>query len=397
MATSSYKKWSESKLKAEIKKLNSSLSSYSKKISSLNAKIENAKKAQDTYDQKISELGYSDYVKAVNQAQSEVNKIEKELSKAKKASQKKSLNKKLSSAQKTLSQARKKSSSISSTAKSYAAKKSSKSKYTKSLSKSVKSTKSKKSKAAKKKSAYNKQLAAKKAKKHKQKVAKATSAINKKISTQKTKFGKPHSAMFGYDSESSKVVFLFDTDVSETRSADVTSNAIDKGNPIMDHSRISSVSVSITSKLFGTSTKDINQQYQSLIDWEKNQVVSFEGEIYWRHAVISEVSKTYGSPSSMPDENFYKDAKSFTLGISFNLTYIMFAKVKYTKNKKSKKTKSKGKKQASKSTSKKYVTAKSGTTYWGLSQKYGVSIKKLESWNKQKATAIRIGSKIRVK
>lgn len=393
----SYKTWSDKKLKSEIKQLNSTILGYSKKNTSLNSKINSAKKDQDTYDQKIEKLGYSNYVKAVNQAQDNVSKVEKELSKTKKASEKKSLNKKLKDAQDTLSQARRKSSSINSTAKKYAAKKNSKSKYIKSLSKTVKSTKAKKSKALKAKTKYNKQIQAKKAKQHNQKVSKATAAINKKISKQKTTFGVPHSAMFGYDSESSKVVFLLDTQVSETRSADVTSNAIDKGDPIMDHSRVSGIQVSITSKLVGTSTKDINQQYQSLIDWQKNQVVTFEGEIYWKHSVLSEVTKSYESPSTMPDENFYKNAKSFVLPVTFNLTYIMFAKVKNSKNNSSKKTNSKGKKQASKSTNKKYVTAKSGTTYWELSQKYGVSIKQLESWNKQKATSIKIGSKLRVK
>lgn len=373
-----YQNWKDTTLDASIQMQDKILDYQSKKIKDINNEISKKQKDQDTIDEELKKLGYQKTVDAINSQNKTISDLQKKYDNAK-ASDKKKIKKQLDNAKKSLSDLKKSLSKISGKAGSLLKRKNADTDYINNLNKSLKTWKKKHTEHTNKKNAYKKQLQKNKEKAHADKVKKAQNSIKKKIEKRAKEFGKPKSPIYGYDSTSDKVVFLFDTEVSETRSSTGTQNSVDKGDPIMDHSALSTMTVTITAKLMSETMHDLNEQYNTLKEWQKNQVVTFKGEIYWAHSMITDLSKTYSTPATITNNKDY-NGHSFSLNISITLTYVKFAKVKFTKAKGKKSTSSSGKKGPSKKTGT-YITVKYGMTYWGLAQKYHTTVAQLRKWN----------------
>lgn len=373
-----YKHWSDEHLIGNIGMQDKILDEQSSKINSIDRQIEKDQKAQDEIDQKLKQMGYDKYVEGVNAQNSLINKLEKEYAKAN-AKDRKKIKDQIDAAKKVLKDLKNKYSNVNAKAKELINKKGKLSDKIRDLKKSKKAVQKKHDAHKKKKAAYQKQLKKNKEKERAAKVKKAQKSIKNKIKKRSSMFGYPHSAMYEYDSTSDKVVFFFDTQVDESRSATATQNPVDKGDPIMDHVQLSSMSVSITAKLMDKTMHGLNQQWKTVYEWQKNKALSFEGEVYWAHAVLTDISKSYSTPATTTNITDY-NGKWFTLNVTFTLTYAMFAKPQYKKAK-AKKKPNKGTKNPSKNTSKKYITVKYGMTYWGLAKTYHTTVSQLRKWN----------------
>lgn len=373
-----YKHWSDEHLEGNIGMQDKLLDEQSSKINNINKQIEKDEKNQDEIDQQLKQMGYDKYVDAVNAQNSLIDKLEKKYAKAN-AKDREKIKGQIDSAKKVLRDLKNKYANVSSKAKKLINKKGELSSKISSLKKSLSSHEAKHEAHKKKKAAYQAQLKKNKEKERAEKVKKAQQSIKNQIKKRSSMFGYPHSAMYEYDSTSDKVVFLFDTQVDETRSATATQNPIDKGDPIMDHVQLTSMSVSFSSKLMDKTMHGLNQQYKTLYGWQKNKVVGFEGEIYWAHSVITDLTKSYSTPATTTNISDY-NGHWYTLNISFTISYIMFAEPKYTKAK-SKKKPNKGNKKPNKNTSKKFIKVKYGMTYWGLTKQYHTTVSQLRKWN----------------
>lgn len=226
-------------------------------------------------------------------------------------------------------------------------------------------------------------------------IKKATKAISAKIKKEKAKkydaTTYTNANMAFNDTTSSTVVFMFEYNVSEQTDSDVTQSPVDNSDPRTDHSRVNSKSNQMTMWLTGKTRKDIDKSYKQLLAWQSEGAeVHYQGSIYWKHAWISSLNKTYDQPYSN------------VLQVTFTLIYAQKAKITTTAKKKKKarpkkaKKKATGGKKKAKST-KKYVKVKKGNTYWGFMMKYGTKVSTLEKWNPWAARRIPIGVKCRVK
>ncbi|MGF7436328.1 phage baseplate protein [Lentilactobacillus senioris] len=374
-----YKHWSDEHLLGNIGMQDKILDEQSSKINNIDKKITQAQKDQDEIDQKLKQMGYDKYVDAVNAQNSLIDKLQKQYAKAN-AKDRKGIKDKIEAAQKVLKDLKNKYSNVNAKAKELINKKGKLSDKIRDLKKSKKAVQKKHDAHKKKKAAYQKQLKKNKEKERAAKVKKAQKSIKNKIKKRSSMFGYPHSAMYEYDSTSDKVVFFFDTQVDESRTASATQNPVDKGNPIMDHVQLSSMSVSFTSKMMAKTMHGLNQQYKTFYEWQKNKVLSFEGEVYWAHAVLTDISKSYSTPATTTNVVDY-NGHWFTLNVSFTLTYVMLVKVEMTKAKPKKKVPNKGDKGPSKNTSKPTIAVKYGMTYWDLARKYHTTVAQLRKWN----------------
>lgn len=233
------------------------------------------------------------------------------------------------------------------------------------------------------KTAYNKKVsAAKKALQRKNstkiqtkiKVAKKSKGLKRGFST----------AIYRADLKTSRVFLFGEASPNETDEQDLPTHPVDKSDPRINYGSRNSKQLSGTYYLHGSSFSKLDAQFVILQGWaRKNVEVVVRGFSKWNHAYLASVSKTMDEP--------YKD----TLAIQLTLQYAEKAHIKYAKKSKKKSKASASKKKGSSKSTKKYVTVKAGMTYWGIAQKYNVSVSSLEKMNKWPARVIPVGVKVR--
>ncbi|VDG31413.1 hypothetical protein (plasmid) [Lactobacillus brevis] [Lactiplantibacillus mudanjiangensis] len=233
------------------------------------------------------------------------------------------------------------------------------------------------------KTAYNNKVAA--AKKALQR--KNSTKIQTKIKVAKKSKGLKRgfsTAIYRADLKTSRVFLFGEASPNETDEQDLPTHPVDKSDPRINYGSRNSKQLSGTYYLHGSSFSKLDAQFVILQGWaRKNVEVVVRGFSKWNHAYLASVSKTMDEP--------YKD----TLAIQLTLQYAEKAHIKYAKKSKKKSKASASKKKGSSKSTKKYVTVKAGMTYWGIAQKYNVSVSSLEKMNKWPARVIPVGVKVR--
>lgn len=210
-------------------------------------------------------------------------------------------------------------------------------------------------------------------------------AIAKKVAENKPKFNVGHAMIFRTDQQSSAVVFLSPVPETEDNDIQVTTNPMPHDEPIATHSQQTSKTISITARIMGRNDKETREKYNILNKWKADGCeVTYRGRIYYKHCLFTALHREYNKNET-------------ALNITFTLQFVDWAYLKLSKKKSGKKVSTGTKtKKVKKTSSKKYITSKSGTTYWDLSRKYGNSVTWMEKNNKYSARKIPIGVKIRV-
>ena len=229
--------------------------------------------------------------------------------------------------------------------------------------------------------------------------AQAMKRVNGQIAQNYDRFMAPHAVLHATNSLTGLTVFIFATSEADANTNTVTQYPIDSQEPVVDHSRPESKTITISGYLFGQEAaerlwggsendvsgsglphKTVQAQYRNILDWmwqgtelvyksdwANEQNATKANHIYWKHCVISDFSKTLEKP--------YKDV----MPISMTLTVINKAMAKtYTtpvKNNKGQKT------LAGTYVGAKYITVKYGMTYWDLAKKYHTTVSQLRKWN----------------
>jgi len=194
-------------------------------------------------------------------------------------------------------------------------------------------------------------------------------------------------------------VFIDNETETASGSTEITTSAIFTGQYINHYTQSQPVTHTIDGKLGGSSNSEISglkKQLETLMRWCRDGIeVELHSQQGTNSGVITSVSPNYDEPL----ENAIK--------LSVTVQEINWANTKPKKTTKGKTSKSpknktdKPTKSGSRKTVKpkagKYITIKSGDTYWGYHNKYGTSISKLRSWNGFSDTKLPIGKKCRVK
>lgn len=218
------------------------------------------------------------------------------------------------------------------------------------------------------------------------KAIKAKIKANTKLSPDK-KAVTGKTAIYRADKGSSTVWFLGEQDPNEANANDIPTQPVDRGDPRARYSRRNSKTLSGTYLLFGKDQQSLDAKFNKFQKWALHGYeLQVRGFSKFAHARFQEVDKV----------QFYENALKMTL----SFTYVLPQKIGYTRKKKKKKvvaTKTKKDGNGKTKTNKRYVTAKAGTTYWGISQAKKVSVSSLEKMNKWPPRSIPIGARIRYK
>ncbi|WP_061776549.1 hypothetical protein [Levilactobacillus senmaizukei] len=386
--------FSNTTVEAKIVKWTSKVSEINSKIKQTQSSIDKYKKQEDTANDTLNKKnGYKAAKAAYDHIVLELSKANKSLTSAKSSGTKKNLKAKI----KTLTTQQKDAySKLTKIASSSSYSKSAK-KLTESLKKlktlnsnmtNLKSTKTRYSGYLKMYKQVKSERDSKAEAAAKAKVAKEIQAkikANNELTPDK-KAGTGKTAIYRADKKDPTVWFLAEQEPSETDVNDIPTQPVDRGDPRARYSRRNAKTLSGTYYMFGTEQQSIDSKFNKFQKWARlGYELEVRGFSKFAHARIQEVDKN----------QFYGNALKMT--ISF--TYILPQNIGYTKKKKkktvAKKTKVTGK--GSSKTSKRYVTAKAGTTYWGISQTKKVSVKSLEKMNKWPARKIPIGARVRYK
>lgn len=209
--------------------------------------------------------------------------------------------------------------------------------------------------------------------------------IARKISENKSQDNVGHAMIFRTDQQSSAIVFLSPVPETEDNDIQVTANAMPHDEPIATHSQQTSKTINITARIMGKNDKETREKYNILKLWKAQGCeITYRGRIYYKHCLFTALHREYNKQET-------------ALNITFTLQFVDWAYLKLSKKKNGKKVSTGSKtKKTQKTDPKKYVTSKSGTTYWDLSRKYGNSVAWMEKNNKYPARKIPIGVKIRV-
>lgn len=224
---------------------------------------------------------------------------------------------------------------------------------------------------------------------HKALVRKNSAAIQTKIKKAKAATGWNAgytTAVYRADYKTSRVFLLGEVSPSESIEQNHVTHSVDAKDTRITHGSRSSKQLSATYYLHGNSFKEMDELYEIFEGWQrKNIELEVRGFSRWKHAYIASIGKTIDTP--------YKNV----LALPITFDYELRAHIKSAKKSKKKTVASSGAKKGTSKSPKKYVTIKSGMTYWWISQKFGVSISWLEKNNKWPATKIPIGVKVRYK
>ncbi|GAK47704.1 possible minor structural protein gp89 [Secundilactobacillus oryzae JCM 18671] len=210
------------------------------------------------------------------------------------------------------------------------------------------------------------------------------------------RFEKDAYVMPNYPRADDSYVFMFVTDESEPHSTNVATQAVEHGMNMVTTTQMNAPTISVTAVLGGETIDDMDQIKKDLVKlrrWTDHGTdIRWNSEAgYQEHVIMSDLTSDFNRASGGTGIN--------TCNITFTLTIATYfdSNVK----KKAKKTKKTGSKPKSKGTGKgksnskhKYIVAKSGYTYWYVSQKTGVKLSTVEKLNKYPARKIPIGAKI---
>lgn len=170
---------------------------------------------------------------------------------------------------------------------------------------------------------------------------------------------------------------------SESNSSNITSWAVDKGAPRSSYARFTSKTISINGLISDSDTGDAHSKWVKLRSWHSNHTeLTFKGDIYYKHLIMSELSRQFTG---------FKN----TMQVSITFTFVRAAEITISKKRSSKSSKTLAGTRHKLYTA---ITIKRGDTLWGLSNKYGKSVKWLAQVNHIKnPNLIYAGRKIRVR
>ncbi|WP_304057849.1 LysM peptidoglycan-binding domain-containing protein [Levilactobacillus namurensis] len=236
---------------------------------------------------------------------------------------------------------------------------------------------------------------------------KASLALKKKIIAQMQKdkpgywaAGRPF-VIPKYPRSISSYVYIDNSTESETTTVDMTTNSIAPGQYINHYTQMSPVQRQIDGKLGGSLVSKVDglkKQFDRLKRWSSNgtELELHHGQRSNNSVVLTSVAATFDAPldNAVPVSISIQDIKWAKGG------KVKSAK-KTTTSKKANntgaKTPTKGDRSKAKPKAGKYLTIKSGDTYWGYHVRFGTSISKLRSWNGYPDRRLPIGKKVRVK
>lgn len=179
-------------------------------------------------------------------------------------------------------------------------------------------------------------------------------------------------------------------DISSEVSSTVNSNPIIKGQPISTITAPGAPQITVTGHIMGEagSEASLRKRWEKLFRWSRDLI-----EVEYSSATGSNTHCLIEATTQDQDKN-YDNAIPVTATIDYvNWSDSNAKKKKKTTTKTATKTGGSG----SKKTNSKYVTTKSGDTYYKMSLKYGSTVARLRKWNGWADTRIPIGKKMRVK
>lgn len=170
---------------------------------------------------------------------------------------------------------------------------------------------------------------------------------------------------------------------SESNSSNITSWPVDKGAPRSSYARFTSKTISINGLISDSDTGDAHSKWVKLRSWHSNHTeLTFKGDIYYKHLIMSGLNRQFTG---------FKN----TMQVSITFTFVRAAKITISKKRSSKSSKTLAGTRHKLYTA---ITIKRGDTLWGLSKKYGKSVKWLAQVNHIKnPNLIYAGRKIRVR
>lgn len=191
-------------------------------------------------------------------------------------------------------------------------------------------------------------------------------------------------AVYREDLKSGQVFLLGETSPTETNEQNLPTHPVDASDPRLNYGNTNSKQLSGTYYLHGNSFSSLDSQYAALLSWSShNYRLCIRGFTRWSHAYLSSVGKSMEEP--------YKD----TLALQLTFQFADQAQIKFIKATKKKAKPKAVKKTGTHKSTAKYIKIKAGMTYWGIGQKYHVSVSWLESHNKWPARVIPIGVNVR--
>lgn len=179
-------------------------------------------------------------------------------------------------------------------------------------------------------------------------------------------------------------------DISSSVSSTVNSNPIINGQPINTITAPGSPQITITGHIMGENDTEaaLISRWNTLLRWSRDMV-----EVEYSSATGSNTTCLLETVTQDQDKNYTN-----AVPVSVTVDYVNWSdsNTKTTKKSSTKSaTKSGG--SGSKKTTAKYITTKSGDTYYKESLKYGSTVAQLRKWNGWADTKIPIGKKMRVK
>ena len=170
--------------------------------------------------------------------------------------------------------------------------------------------------------------------------------------------------------------------------SEVTQYAIEKGEPITDHSRPTSKTITLSILIQEDTMAKANKVWAKLNKWrfDGTQVVFKGAVVYYKHLQIEDLTR-------------HGEKYTSTIEATMSLKFVHFAKTSRIKKKGKKSNGNKKPTGSTKSAQTKgtYRKTKAGDTYWGFHQSFGTSIATLRKWNKYPDRKIPIGVRVRVK
>lgn len=171
--------------------------------------------------------------------------------------------------------------------------------------------------------------------------------------------------------ESDIVFFSATKTESESNSSNITSYPVDDGAPRKDYARFTSKTITIDGFVADSETGTAHDKWERLRGWHSHhEELTFSGDIYYPHLIISQLDRQYTGLVGV-------------IQCSITFTFVRAAEITTSSKKKKHAKRSKSSKTLAGNRSKRYtaVTIKWGDTLWGLSRKYGKSIKWLQRVN----------------
>lgn len=172
---------------------------------------------------------------------------------------------------------------------------------------------------------------------------------------------------------------------NESISDNVTSWAVDQGDPRSNYARVSGKTITVEGLITGDGDMAYSK-WKQLDSWNKSHTeLTYQGDIYYDHLLISSLGRTY---TGLVDN----------LSVSITFTYVQHAYITSTRKKHKKSSKSSKTKGGNRHKRSAYLTIKPGDTLWAFSRKYGKSVSWLAKVNHIKNPHwIYPGRKIRVR